>query len=151
MVHIHVCSYFILLCIQIIYREGKIDVVAKQMLPTSKGEPLSTVKVRINPGDYNVKLTNILTTTDTVLTLKNHIRELTTPCEDPTVQEDDTTNMKRGAANTSNNGRELPPCPVERQRVMFCGKELKNHEILGNVGIDTVRVVQIFMRAELKK
>jgi len=107
------------------------------------------VKVRINPGDYNVKLTNVLMTSDTVLTLKNHICEMTTKSEEITQKEEE--DSKAGSANLSNNGREIPPCAVERQRVMFVGKELKNHELLGDVGVDTQRVVQIFLRAEVKK
>jgi hypothetical protein len=140
-------------------RESKVMVAPKPASPVVKGKPLANVKVRINPGDFNVKLTDVLTTSDTVLTLKKLIFEMTSPkVEDATVGEEDAdssaniqTVNKKGTSNTSNNGRELPVCPVERQRVMFVGKELKNTDILGNVGVDTVRIVQIFMRAEQKK
>jgi hypothetical protein len=39
-------------------------------------------------------------------------------------------------------------CEERRQRLIFMGKELKNGQILGDIGIDDVRVVQVFLRRE---
>lgn len=108
--------------------------------PVGKGKPLPCVRVRINPGDYNVKLLDKLTTANTVLELKTCIFEETSA--DQTLKPDG----EEDSMNTSSLGRLPPVCAVDRQRVMFVGKELKNGDTLGKVGIDTTRVVQVFLR-----
>jgi len=40
------------------------------------------------------------------------------------------------------------PVRETRQRMIFMGKELKNTQYLGDVGVDDTRVVQVFLRKE---
>ena len=40
-------------------------------------------------------------------------------------------------------------CSVEKQRIIFLGKELKDNEILDNLGLEADKVVQIFLRPEI--
>ena len=115
--------------------------------PIGKGDPIQVVKIRINPGDHNLHLQNKLTTADTILTLKTKVFEETTVA-DPT--QDDDSFVPSAEATAHNSGRPYPVCAVGRQRVMFLGKELRDSELLGTAKIDSTRVVQIFLRPQVK-
>ena len=41
-------------------------------------------------------------------------------------------------------------CSVEKQRMIFFGKELKDSELLYNLGLEADKVVQIFLRPEIR-
>jgi len=99
----------------------QLDVVKK---PTPSKPIISKplhLKIRINPGDYNLQID--ASTADSVLQLKKNILE-------QTVKETST----------------IPACEENRQRVMFLGRELQNTQFLGDIGIDETRVVQVFLR-----
>lgn len=85
------------------------------------GNPIN-VKVRINPGDYSISLECY--SNDSILNLKRVIFE-----------------------HTFQTNGTIPVCEDVRQRVMYMGKELKNNQILSQVGIaDETKVVQVFMK-----
>jgi hypothetical protein len=156
-------------------------------LPVATPVPL-TVRVRINPGEYNVKLTN-LTTNDSILDLKNFISSLNSTsataggdkeevgeklvtaaveCLPPKGQEEgesDSIVPLVGAEGVSmsdeNNNVGVPEvkekkivlpivCEPTRQRVIFMGRELQNAQLLGDLGVDESKVVQIFLRPQSK-
>lgn len=81
------------------------------------------LRVRVNPGDYNLQVD--ASTADSILALKRTILEQS--------QE------KQAVVG-------IPICEENRQRIMFLGKELQNAQLLGEVGLDDSKVVQVFLR-----
>lgn len=98
----------------------QLEIVKKTPSKPIVAKPLH-LKIRINPGDYNLQIDS--STADSVLQLKKCISE-------QAVKE-----------STS-----IPECDETRQRVFFLGRELNNAQYLGDVGIDEARVVQVFLR-----
>ena len=100
------------------------------------GPPIKNVKIRINPGDYNIKFANGVTATDTVAMLKqliyeetlNEAKAKTALSENSSFNNEDPT-ADTHATNISSNNRQIPLCPVEDQRIMFLGRELRNNEV----------------------
>lgn len=89
--------------------------------------PLS-VKVRVNPGDFNMLIG--ASTTNTVAEFKKIV-------QDKSIERQA---EKLLASETS------PVCDENCQRIMFMGRELQNTQILGEIGLDENRVVQVFLR-----
>ena len=88
-----------------------------------------TVKIKINPSDYLLHVdTNLVSTVEELKqTLYNKTKAM---------------REKQGAEC-------IPPlCDERRQRMIFMGKELKPGQVLGDVGIDDTRVIQVFLRKE---
>mmetsp|Transcript_18423 Transcript_18423/g.30700 ORF Transcript_18423/g.30700 Transcript_18423/m.30700 type:complete len:230 (+) Transcript_18423:255-944(+) len=88
-------------------------------------QPL-VIKVQVNPGDRRFELN--ANTSNSVAELKALI------ATESTVKTDK--NMC------------TEPVRETRQRMIFMGKELKNTQYLGDVGVDDTRVVQVFLRKE---
>lgn len=89
-----------------------------------------TAKIKINPSDVAIYVeTNAM---NTVEELKRCIYERTVAMQ-----------PKEGAATDKS---PPPVCEESRQRIIFMGKELKNEQILGDVGLDESRVLQVFLR-----
>ena len=88
-------------------------------------QPLN-VRIRINPGDHNLNI--VATTADSIQDLKHFIVEqaLLKAEKEPT--------------------KAIPVCEETRQRIMFMGRELQNAQLLGEVGVDESKVVQVFLR-----
>lgn len=84
------------------------------------------IKVQVNPGDRNFVVN--ANTSNSVAELKALI------ATESTVKTD---------RNPS-----TEPARETRQRMIFMGKELKNTQYLGDVGVDDTRVVQVFLRKE---
>lgn len=84
------------------------------------------LKVQVNPGDRNFVIN--ANTSDTVAELKTLI------CQQSTIKTEKNVNTE--------------PVRETRQRMIFMGKELKNSQYLGDVGVDEVRVIQVFLRKE---
>ena len=98
----------------------------KKITNAGPGQPL---KLNIRICDINILLENA-TTTNSILELKQLIFDKTKELE----------NM--------NNGKRVPNCSVQRQRLMFMGKELKDHQRLDDVKIDENKILQVFLRPE---
>lgn len=98
----------------------------KKKTNTGPGKPL---KLNIRICDINILLENA-TTTDSILELKQLIFDKTKELEN------------------TNNGKKIPNCTVQRQRLMFMGKELKDHQRLEDVKIDENKILQVFLRPE---
>ena len=88
-------------------------------------QPLN-VRIRINPGDHNLNI--VATTADSIQDLKHFILEqaMLKAEKEPT--------------------KAIPVCEETRQRIMFMGRELQNAQLLGEVGVDESKVVQVFLR-----
>mmetsp|Transcript_38511 Transcript_38511/g.39196 ORF Transcript_38511/g.39196 Transcript_38511/m.39196 type:complete len:236 (+) Transcript_38511:156-863(+) len=99
----------------------QLDVIKKTPPKTPIVEKPLHLKIRVNPGDYNLQIDT--STTESIAQLKKQIL-------DQTCKESST----------------IPICEESRQRIMFLGKELQNTQLLGDIGIDEARVVQVFLR-----
>lgn len=97
--------------------------VSSSKRDTSTGTPVK-LKVRINPGDINMLIT--VSSNDTIKDLKRAIQEYSVE-----------------AKSTG-----IPFCDENRQRVMLMGKELKNHHVVSQAGMEEGRVVQVFLRPQ---
>jgi hypothetical protein len=88
------------------------------------------IKIKVNPSDYLLHVdTNLISTVEE---LKAAIYEKT-----KLVRE-------KGSFDSP-----MPPiCEEKRQRLIFMGKELKAGQVLGDVGVDDTRVIQVFLRKE---
>ena len=91
------------------------------------GPPIKNVKIRINPGDFNIKFIDGVTSTDTVSMLKQMIQEEASRLSVHSVKEGED-KASSGVVNISSNARKIPLCPVQNQRIMYMGRELKNNE-----------------------
>lgn len=89
--------------------------------------PLS-VKVRVNPGDFNMLIG--ASTTNTVAEFKKMV-------QDKSIERQ----VEKQQTSESS-----PLCDENLQRIIFMGRELQNTQILGEVGLDESRVVQVFLR-----
>lgn len=85
-----------------------------------------TLKIRVNPGDYNMSVS--VNTANTIAELKAAI----------------STEASRLTSEEGNSFSCL--CAEQRQRLIFLGKELKNAQYLADIGFDENRVVQVFLR-----
>eukprot|EP01038_Epipyxis_sp_PR26KG_P015924 gene15924-21604_t len=81
------------------------------------------VKIRINPGDYNLLVQ--AETTYSILDLKHSI-------------------VEQSLQSTA----QLPALAEERQRIIFMGRELQNAQIIGELGLDESKVIQVFLRPQ---
>lgn len=81
------------------------------------------LRIRVNPGDYNLRVD--ASTADSILALKRTI-------------------LEQSQEKQADVG--IPICEENRQRIMFLGKELQNAQLLGEVGLDDSKVVQVFLR-----
>jgi len=88
-------------------------------------QPLE-LKVQINPGDRNFVIK--ANTSNSVAELKALI------CEESKIK-------------TEKNPSVVPAIET-KQRIIFMGKELKNTQYLGDIGVDGVRVIQVFLRKD---
>lgn len=86
------------------------------------------IRVKINPSD--VVLVVDSSTGSSVDELKKSIYEKTL------------------ALKSENEASVVPVCDVNRQRLIFMGKELKSGQVIGDVGVDDIRVLQVFLRKE---
>lgn len=90
-----------------------------------------TVRVKVNPSD--VLLLIETNSTNTVDDLKKSIYEKTVALRNK---------------EPSDDAQRPPLCEERRQRLIFMGKELKSGQLLGDVGVDDSRVIQVFLRKE---
>ncbi len=91
-----------------------------------KEEPL-VLQVRVNPGEVKMEIN--ATTTDSVATLKILVMQYVA-----------------SKSSDSDNKLGISSCEVDRQRVMFLGKELNDDQYLGNMDFEGSKVIQIFLR-----
>lgn len=84
------------------------------------------LKVQVNPGDRNFVIK--ANTSNSVAEFKALI------CKESTIKTD--------------KNQSTEPVRETRQRMIFMGKELKNTQYLGDIGVDAARVIQVFLRKE---
>lgn len=91
-------------------------------------EPDTTLKIRINPGDFNLSIA--VNTRNNIGFLKQKILE------------------KSMEISEKENPKVFPVCEPGRQRIIFMGKELKNDgQLIVEAKLDDSKVVQVFLRA----
>jgi len=95
--------------------------VKKDPLTKSNTGTQLKIKLRINPGDFNIVLDSM--SSNSIADLKKQIYDY----------------------SNDSNGK-MPLCEESLQRVMFMGKELQNSMSLKQAGVDEVRIVQVFIR-----
>lgn len=100
--------------------------------PAAVTQPMK-IKIRINPGDFNLQVTDVLTS-DSVLNLKRVVRRQSVEAR----------------ATAENEKFAIPICDESRQRIMYMGRELSDAQVLGDIGFDESRVLQIFLRPAAK-
>mmetsp|Transcript_15703 Transcript_15703/g.15049 ORF Transcript_15703/g.15049 Transcript_15703/m.15049 type:complete len:267 (-) Transcript_15703:87-887(-) len=83
------------------------------------------LKIRINPGEINLCV--LASTADSIQDLKHVILEQSS---------------KQQIAKAI----PIPQCDEIRQRIIFMGQELADAQLLGDVGVDESKVLQVFLR-----